>query len=113
MMDRILLLVLFLLGLWGLVGMQNIFKKIFGLGLINSSVVLLFILEASASGTATPILEPGIVHVVDPVPQALMLTAVVVGVCITALALGLAVRLYRATGSLEMDEIRRRLGPHE
>ncbi len=46
---------------------------------------------------------------VDPVPQALMLTAIVIGVCVTALALALAVRLYKATGSLEIDTISERL----
>ncbi|HRW25790.1 MAG TPA: NADH-quinone oxidoreductase subunit K [Spirochaetia bacterium] len=45
-------------------------------------------------------------------PQALMLTAIVVGVCVSALALTLAYRLYRHFGTLDIDEIKRRIG-HE
>jgi multicomponent Na+:H+ antiporter subunit C len=72
-------------------------------------VVLLYILEGSRIGDQAPILGKGVTNMVDPVPQALMLTAIVIGVCVTALALALAVRLYKATGSLEIDTINERL----
>ncbi|PIE05223.1 MAG: Na+/H+ antiporter subunit C, partial [Spirochaetales bacterium] len=84
MMERILILMLFLTGFAGIVIPRNVIKKIFGLTIINSAVVILFIAGGAESGTNTPILEKGIKNVVDPVPQALMLTAIVVGVCVTA-----------------------------
>lgn len=104
-----LLLVLFLIGFWGIVAKKNIIKKIFGLTLINSAVVILFILEGGRIGENAPILggETGVF--VDPVPQALMLTAIVIGVCVTAFALALAFRLYKAAGSYNIDIIREKV----
>jgi multicomponent Na+:H+ antiporter subunit C len=109
MIERMLLLILFLIGFWGILAKKNIIKKIFGLNMINSAVVILFILEGSRAGEHAPILEDHIRNVVDPIPQALMLTAIVIGVCVTALALALAFRLYKATGSFDIDEIRRKI----
>ena len=98
--ERILIFLLFLIGFSAIVAMRNIIKKIFGLNLMNAAVVLLFILEGSRIGSQAPILDDGITHMVDPIPQALMLTAIVIGVC---------VRLYQATGSLDIDVITKRL----
>jgi multicomponent Na+:H+ antiporter subunit C len=109
MIDRIILLSVFLVGLSAIVANRNIIKKIFGLGIINGAVVLLFVLDGGAIGDHAPILEEGIGTVVDPLPQALMLTAIVIGVCMTALALALAFKLYQATGSFDIDEIRERI----
>jgi len=111
--ERILIFLLFLVGFSAIVGAKNIIKKVFGLNLINSSVVLLFILEGSRIGSQAPIIGEGVTDIVDPIPQALMLTAIVIGVCVTALALALSVRLYKATNSLEIDTIQERLkGEH-
>ncbi|MCF7954065.1 MAG: cation:proton antiporter subunit C [Spirochaetales bacterium] len=107
MIERLLLLLLFLTGFWGILEKKNIIKKIFGLTLINSAAVLLFVIGGSETGKHTPIMEKGIVEIVDPVPQALMLTAIVIGVCVTALALALAYRLYKASGSFNIDTIRK------
>jgi multicomponent Na+:H+ antiporter subunit C len=109
MIDQLLLLLLFLIGFWAIVAKKNIIRKIFGLSLVNSAVVLLFVLEGGRIGEEAPILEEGLAPVVDPVPQALMLTAIVIGVCMTALALALAFKLYRATGTFSIDEIRKRV----
>jgi multicomponent Na+:H+ antiporter subunit C len=109
MIERLLLLTLFLVGFWGILAKRNIIKKIFGLTLINNSAVLLFVIEGSRIGEHTPIMEDGIMKVVDPVPQALMLTAIVIGVCVTALALALAYRLFKAAGTFNIDEIRRKV----
>lgn len=108
-MERLLLLLLFLLGFWGILAKKNIIKKIFSLNLITSAVVILFILEGSRVGEHAPILNDGVERVVDPVPQALMLTAIVIGVCITAFALALAFHLYKTTGSFDIDDIRKQV----
>lgn len=109
MTARLIIGALFMVGLWALVAKRNLVKKVFGLTILNSAAVLLFIVEAGGSGDGAPIMG-GFRRIVDPVPQALMLTAIVIGVCVTALALGMAYRLYKATGSLDIEEIRKRLG---
>ncbi len=109
MLDRILLLVLFLTGFYGVVGKKNIIKKIFGLCILNSTIVILFVKEGAIIGDNAPILTDGVKSIVDPVPQALMLTAIVIGVCVTALALSIAYRLYNSTGTFDIDEIRRKI----
>lgn len=109
MIEKILILILCLIGLWGLVYKKNIIKKIYALSILNSSVVILFILEGSQIGKNAPIMGTGVKNIVDPVPQALMLTAIVIGVCFTALALAIAFRLYRATGSFDIDKIREKV----
>ncbi len=109
MIERILILILALIGIWGIVYKKNVIKKVYGLSILNSSIVILFILEGSKIGKNAPILEQGVENIVDPVPQALMLTAIVIGVCITALALAIAFRLYRSTGSFDIDEIRKKV----
>jgi multicomponent Na+:H+ antiporter subunit C len=111
--ERILIFALFIAGFAAIVGIKNIIKKVFGLNLINAATVLLFILEGSRIGDQAPILADSVESMVDPVPQALMLTAIVIGVCVTALSLALAVRLYKATGSLDIEVITKRLqGEH-
>jgi multicomponent Na+:H+ antiporter subunit C len=107
--ERVLIFLLFMAGFSAIVGMKNIIKKVFALNLINAATVLLFILEGSRIGEQAPILGEGVHSIVDPIPQALMLTAIVIGVCVTALSLALAVRLYKATGSLDIEIITERL----
>lgn len=109
MIERILLLVLFLIGFSGIIVNRNVIKKIFGLAILNSTIVILFVLEGSRIGSHVPILEENITPIVDPVPQALMLTAIVIGVCVTALALSMAYRLFNSTGTFDIDEIRKRI----
>ena len=105
-MDKLLVIALFCVGLFGILAGRSLIRKIIGLSLLNSSVVVLFILSGRIDGIRAPILtqtESGLI--VDPIPQALMLTAIVVGLSVTAVALILAVKLYRSCGSLDIREI--------
>jgi len=105
-MDRILVILLFCIGLWGILVSRSLIRKVIGLSIMNSAVVILFVLSGRMDGEGAPILSSGQeVTVVDPLPQALMLTAIVVGLSITAVALILSVKLYRACGSLDIKEI--------
>lgn len=90
-----LILTLFLLGIWGLIYKHNLIKKVIALNIINSAIVVLFVYQGSLSGEAAPILVFGVRNIVDPLPQALMLTAIVVGICLTALALVLVYKIYQ------------------
>ena len=104
-MTAYLSVVLVALGVWGLVSQHNLIKKIIALNILNSSLVILFIHRASFTGATAPILEHANLNIVDPLPQALMLTSIVIGVCVTALALALVVRAYRKTGMLDIDQM--------
>lgn len=107
MINALLLAALFAVGFWGVVARRNLIKKLLALNILNSAVVILYVNAGSRSGTAAPILIPGIIDVVDPVPQALMLTAIVVGLSVTAFGMCLIYLLFRKYGTLDMEEIER------
>ena len=98
---------IFLVGLWGVMSKANMVKKVMGLSIANSAIILLFVYYGSLSGKTAPIERTG-EAMVDPLPQALMLTAIVVGVCVMALALVLVYRLYLKFHTLDMGEVERR-----
>jgi multicomponent Na+:H+ antiporter subunit C len=99
-----LILILLLVGVWGLIRKRNLIKKVIALNIINSAIVMLF-LYGGASGQNAPILVRGTIDIVDPVPQALMLTAIVVGVCLTALSLALVYLMYQRYHTLDITQI--------
>jgi multicomponent Na+:H+ antiporter subunit C len=103
-----MILVLMMVGLYVLMAKQNLVKKIIGLNIFQGSVILFYITLGKVRGGTAPILtgNPDQVYS-NPVPHVLMLTAIVVGIATTALALALVVRLHEAYGSIEEDEIRR------
>jgi len=108
MINIILISSLFITGAAGLILTKNLVKKVMALGIINSAVVILFIYQGSLKGSLAPIILKGNEKIVDPVPQALMLTAIVVGICVTALALALVYRLYRIHRTLDIGEIEKK-----
>ncbi len=106
MLEPALIVLFFLSGLWAVMWKRNLAKKIIGLNIINSAVVLLFVYTASKGADTAPILTDSASGVIaDPLPQALMLTAIVIGVSLTALALGLVYRLYVRYGTLDIEKI--------
>ena len=109
----ILITVLFLLGLWAVLTKRNLAKKIIGLSLSNTAVVILFVFSGATDADTAPILigSPG--SIADPLPQALMLTAIVIGVSVTALALGLAYRLHLRYGTLDIRRIEEAAREHD
>ncbi len=103
------ILALLVVGVWGVIRKRNLIKKVIALNIINSAIVILFLYGGSFSGHNAPILIGGTTDIVDPVPQALMLTAIVVGICITALALALAYRMYQRYHTLDIIQIEARI----
>ncbi|RMF90022.1 MAG: cation:proton antiporter [Methanobacteriota archaeon] len=99
---------LFLIGLYTMITRRNLLKKIIGLNIMDTSVFLFFISMGSVEGGRAPIVIPGAEDVVyvNPLPQALILTAIVVAVSVTAFALALTIRLYEDYGTLDADRIR-------
>jgi len=112
-LSPILIVILTLTGIWGTIACRNLIKKVIGLGIVNSGVVMLFVYVGSRSGSHAPILigqTAGLdaSQIVDPLPQALMLTAIVVGVALTSLALVLAYGIHATYGTLDIREAERR-----
>jgi multicomponent Na+:H+ antiporter subunit C len=97
---------IFVVGLWGVMHKANMLKKVMGLSIATSAIILFFVYHGSLSGDTAPI-EGSTEAMVDPLPQALMLTAIVVGVCVMALALVLVYRLYLVSGTLDMRKVER------
>ncbi|MDR0389663.1 MAG: sodium:proton antiporter [Spirochaetaceae bacterium] len=115
MIERILLALLFLAGFFGLITRRNLIKKVYALSIMNMAVLLLFNVEGGRIGKHAPFMQyaEDAQSYVDPLPQALMLTAIVVGVCISIVALTLAYRLFREHRTLDCEELREKIHEHK
>ena len=91
-----------------LVDPSNLVKKIVGLSIFQTSVFIFYISMANIDGATAPILAEGIEKYSNPLPHVLILTAIVVGIATTALALALTVRIKEAYGSIEEEEIQKK-----
>jgi len=96
---------LMMAGFYTVISRGNLIKKIAGLNIFQTSVFLLYISIGYVSEGTTPILAEGYTTYSNPLPHALILTAIVVGVSTTALGLALVVRIKEAYGTIEEDEI--------
>ncbi len=96
---------LMMAGFYVVIAQGNLVKKLVGLNLFQTSVFILYISMGYVDGGAAPIVVAGITHYVNPLPQVLILTAIVVGVATMALGLALVVRIRRAYGTVEEDQL--------
>ena len=88
---------------------KNLIKVIIGLSIVDTGINLFLITLGYIKGGTAPIFsKPGLKadNMVDPVPQALVLTAIVIGVAVLALALTLAIKLYKHYGTLDLRKIK-------
>ena len=100
---------LIFIGLFIILVKRNLIKVIIGLGILDTGVNLFLISVGYISkGTAPIFSKPGLnsARMVDPVPQALVLTAIVIGVAVLSLALSLAIKLYQHYGTLNLRKIK-------
>jgi multicomponent Na+:H+ antiporter subunit C len=87
------------LGAYLLITTQNNVKKLYGLAIFQSAVLLFAISLGYIDGGFAPIFEAGVVRpMVNPLPQVLMLTAIVVGIATLAVGLALAIRIRKTEG---------------
>jgi multicomponent Na+:H+ antiporter subunit C len=103
---------LILLGMFALVYYRNLIRVILGISLLDGGINLFIITIGYKPGGVAPILINGVAPagvMVDPVPQALVLTAIVIGVGVQALALALAIQAHRSSGTLDTQELARRI----
>ena len=101
-------IVLMMIGLYAVISRDSLLKKVMGLNILQVSVILFYVSMAKVRGGTAPILVEGggdDVLYSNPLPHVLMLTAIVVGIATTALALSFVVRIQEAYGSVEEDEI--------
>ena len=97
-------------GLYVVMVNTNLIKKVLGLNIFQTSVFVFYISLGKLEGGTAPILAADLSRYANPLPHVLILTAIVVGVATTALALSLVVRIHRVHGTMEEDDIDDREG---
>jgi multicomponent Na+:H+ antiporter subunit C len=108
------IIILMMVGLYALIATGNLVKRMVGLTIFQTSVFLLYITVGKVFGGVPPILpyddikdgtlDPAVLYS-NPLPQVLILTAIVVGVATLAMGLALVVRIREAYGTIEDDDI--------
>lgn len=103
-------IILFLWGLYIMVTHHNLIKKLIGMYLVQTSVILFYVTVSAKAGATVPILRVSdeLTHLqqyVNPLPHVLMLTAIVVGVATLGVSLALVIAIYREYKSLDEEEI--------
>ena len=105
--------VLMMVGFYAMIGKRNLVKKLLGMNIFQTAIILFFVSTGVKKGGAIPIVDKyaGLAGSIDPstvnnpLPHVLMLTAIVVGVSVTGVALAVLLRIYREYGTLEENEI--------
>lgn len=108
MIIYLLCLILFCCGIYCILRKRNIIKIILGIIIAEYAVNLFFILVAYRMEGRSPILSPDveIINMVDPLPQALVLTAIVIGLATTTLLVALAMRIYEKYKTFDITKIK-------
>ena len=107
-------LLLMVIGLWGMLMKRNLVKKLIGMTIFQSAIILFFIVSAFKKDATVPIFDPSIgvddpTKYINPLPHTLMLTAIVVGVAIVGVGLALLIIIYRRFHTLEEDVLIERM----
>ncbi len=128
-------IVLMMLGLFAMIAKRNLIKKLIGMSIFQTAIILFYVSMGVKEGATIPILEHEVTHghsdsekehppdsvsganldidaenYANPLPHVLMLTAIVVGVSTLGVGLAIVQKIHREYGSLEEDEILSRLG---
>jgi multicomponent Na+:H+ antiporter subunit C len=108
-------IILMMIGFYAMIGKRNLVKKIVGLNIFQTSIILYFVSIGAKKGATIPIVFHGhggetahAIHAaqyVNPLPHVLMLTAIVVMVGTFGVALSFIIRIYRAFGTIEEREL--------
>ena len=110
---------LMMIGLYAMIAKNNLVKKIIGMNILQTAIILFYVSTGAKRGATIPIIEYAhggqtsgagaqVIHAVDyinPLPHVLMLTAIVVAVSTLGVALAVAVKVYNQYHTLEEDEI--------
>ncbi|WP_429884839.1 cation:proton antiporter subunit C [Geoalkalibacter halelectricus] len=110
--------VLMMIGFYAMIAKRNLVKKLIGMNIFQTAIILFFVSTGVKRDAGLPIVDKelalagaiDVATVVNPLPHVLMLTAIVVGVSVTGIALAVIMRVYREYGTLEEDEILEKIG---
>lgn len=107
-------MVLQVIGLYGMLVQRNLVKKLIGINIFQTSIILLWVAAAYKQDASVPVFDPAIgledpSRYMNPLPQTLMLTAIVVGVAITGVAFALLIAIHEAYGTLDEEELLERM----
>lgn len=108
----VLFVLLSAIGLYMMIANENLVKKIIGLNMFQTGIFLFFVTSAYRIGGSAPVIPPdgsGGPYV-SPLPHVIVLTAIVVGISLTAVGLALTIRLYTEYGTLRADALREVIG---
>lgn len=99
--------VLLMIGFYAIIARGNLVKKLLGLSIFQSAVFLMYITMNKVEGGTAPIVQYGVPDQIfsNPLPQVLILTAIVVGVSTLAVGLAIVVRIKETYGSIEENDI--------
>ena len=103
-------LFLILIGMWGMLTQRNMIRMIIGFSLTDTGIHMVMVSIGYVTGGTAPIINGEVDMnnaanlIVDPVPSALVLTAIVIGLGVTAIMLAFAVRIQKARKTLMIDE---------
>jgi multicomponent Na+:H+ antiporter subunit C len=108
----VLCFALFLVGLYGIMTKRDLIKIILSSGIMGYACNLMIVLFGYRRGASYPILEKGkeAAAMVDPLPQALVLTSIVIELGVTALLAALAIRLFQKYRTYDITKFRRLSG---
>ena len=101
---------LMIVGLWGMLTQKNLFKIVIGFSIIDTGIHLIIVSIGYLRGRTAPILDgavdkaSAVQKVIDPIPSALVLTAIVIGLAVTALMLVYVVQMNKKKGSLFIND---------
>ncbi|MCD4722314.1 MAG: cation:proton antiporter subunit C [Desulfobacula sp.] len=116
-----LYVILMMIGLYAMVAKNNLIKKLVGMNIFQTAIILFYVSIGYKMDATIPIIQnahgghggdAAVIHAADyinPLPHVLMLTAIVVSVATFGVAMALAVRVYQRYQTLEEDELRMRL----
>ena len=100
-----------IIGFLGLIYKRNLLMKIVAMDVISTGVIAYYCFVAAHTGVSTPIVgaevSPGLIHYADPLPQAVILTAIVIGFCTQILMLVIAMKLAKENPTLEVTAVER------
>ncbi|GAB1365449.1 NADH-quinone oxidoreductase subunit K [Candidatus Cloacimonadaceae bacterium] len=110
-------ILLVIIGIWAMLARKNIIRIVIGFSIVDTGIHLIIVAIGYIQNATAPIIDSAVPFektatdgiklaskVVDPVPSALVLTAIVIGLAVTALLLSFTIRLFKVNGSLNIDD---------
>jgi multicomponent Na+:H+ antiporter subunit C len=102
---EIITIVMFFISFYGLVTSKGVIKGIISIIIMEIAVIMFFLSLGYKSGILPP-MGHDLVNVADPLPQALVITAIIIGVSVTAVNLTMLIALYRQFKTTEWDKLK-------